>query len=226
MKQIRTLWTLVAGAAMLVACSAASETTEDANHETAQSESALQDEATAASTTACPSKAPKQGATCTTAGAECSWGTDPRFGCRTTAACTGGTWNVTIPSCTEPAPACPAKAPSAPDGLHEACTAKQAGLSCVYAGDVTYTYTCGTNNGGLFFDNDAGAAELLWWNHELDTGCPSTMPNTGTACSTTRNLDCNYNVCVTDQYDSTVHGTNVSCTNGTWQWSDYVCFGG
>src|SRR5437867_1279197 len=61
----------------------------------------------------CPATPPVSGSPCTPppppdAGvfsghvADCSWGDDPRPTCRTTALCTDGNWQITVPKCSTP----------------------------------------------------------------------------------------------------------------------------
>ena len=151
----------------------------------------------------CPATVPANGSSCTRLGAQCSWGTDPRWGCRTKAQCTGTgrTWQVDVPNCTSPGPSCPTTAPTTTN-----CIVAQAGLTCVYGG---IAYTCADCSGHLC------VVQSTWHQTTLASGCPDGVPNWGAACTGTGT--CDYNRCANSYTDPNAFGSGVICTQDVWQ---------
>jgi hypothetical protein len=164
----------------------------------------------------CPPSAPSNGSECSSKGLECSWGTDPRFGCRTAALCEKdeGTlvWEVSTADCPEPPPTCPKRAPNpVGDSCLERtqCSEKELGATCVYD-DVAYT--CAPCSGNLC------CAESFWSVTDLAEGCPDAVPDFGDTCGTPK-LYCDYNICADSQQDDFwAYGTGVRCDQGQWQY--------
>jgi hypothetical protein len=164
----------------------------------------------------CPRSAPSNGSECSSKGLECSWGTDPRFGCRTQAFCEKDegrlVWEVNTSSCPEPPPTCPKHAPD-PTGHscleRTKCSEKELGATCVYD-DVAYT--CAPCSGNLC------CADAFWAVTDLNEGCPDAVPNYGEACGTPK-LYCDYNSCADSQQDDFwAYGIGVRCDDGQWQY--------
>ncbi len=158
----------------------------------------------------CPQAPPSQGSDCPEAGLACSWGSDPRFGCRTQATCEGEgqalVWQVSTASCPSPPPTCPTATVASASGANE-CSLL--GITCVY-GDVAAT--CTPCSGTLCFPNNS------WSYTSLAAGCPEAVPNLGAECGTPR-LFCNYNVCADDQNppDAWAYGIAVRCDGTHWK---------
>lgn len=170
----------------------------------------------------CPDSAPDDGTACPENGLTCSWGTDPRFGCRTQAICendgNGLLWEIGTASCPEPPPVCPKKAPNPTSDagvFHQTkCTKKELGLTCVYD---EVAYTC-TRCSGTLCQSDP-----TWSVTDLAAHCPTDVPNLGAAC-TKEGLDCDYNECADSQfYDLWAYGVGMRCTTGTWQGAAAPC---
>jgi hypothetical protein len=165
--------------------------------------------------TSCPKTPPANGSSCSTAGLECSWGTDSRFGCRVGGTCGDSlAWDIWKYACPEPAPSCPTLLPSS----SSACDLAQVGSTCVYtSGEKTTAYTCANCDGTLCM------ADNIWYVTDLATGCPDDVPNWGAACSSA-GLTCNYDWCAGEfqctgnscSYVPWVVGTEVVCDNGAW----------
>jgi hypothetical protein len=165
--------------------------------------------------TGCPTDAPANGSSCTTASLECSWGTDPRFGCRTGGTCSSALkWEIWEYACPEPAPKCPATAPTS----GSKCSLAREGITCVYSSSAgTTAYTCDNCDGNLC------EADNLWYATDLASGCPDAVPNWGASCSSP-GLTCNYDWCAGElvcgvdgcQYTPWVDGTQVVCQDGAW----------
>jgi hypothetical protein len=188
----------------------------------------------------CPASPPAQYSSCaSSAEYACSWGTDPRFDCRTIAFCgipedpdggpdggfTGPVWVVQNLGCPTPPPDCPSAPPPYPDagGLVDLppCEAAQAGLECTYGGDA---YTCAPCPGPtLCLRGSDGGIPYHWYRTTLASGCPKgdpggTLPNWGAACSDP-GLLCDYNPCASTEDGAApwASGVGLSCqSDGTW----------
>ena len=167
----------------------------------------------------CPSAPPVTGAQCTApwtssggvqgASAHCSWGDDPRPACRTAALCqTDGTWLVTAPTaaaCSEPAlsSACPSTPPSS------GTTCTDATVACWYEDGTR----CGCSGckGGSGYPVCQIVSPPEWSCATPGSGCPTTMPQAGSPCSTpdaSCGPDCNL---------------VITCKDGVWQWRAGSC---
>jgi hypothetical protein len=162
----------------------------------------------------CPAIAPTTGSECSEAGLICSWGEDPRFGCRTIQSCIGGQWASVGDSCPSREPFCP-RAPPAPAGAGVApCGEADLGITCVYGGQA---YTCAPCEGYLCRNAS------FWQTTALTSVCPATLPNFGEPCDAPDGTVCNYNQCA--KSESAVYGASLSCASGSWtQSSNIVCF--
>jgi hypothetical protein len=162
----------------------------------------------------CPTSAPRPGSTCTGANLVCSYGNDPRFGCRDILTCNSGKWDSVGDACSKKEPSCPARAPAERDGGLDTCTRAELGLSCVYHHEV---YTCAPCEGNLCRAVDS------WQTQTLATACPATVPNFGEKCTAAAGTHCNYNACASDGADNL--GAAVTCTSGFWaQSTGTICF--
>jgi hypothetical protein len=169
----------------------------------------------------CPSSPPTNGASCSSKGLACSWGTDPRFGCRPQALCVEDegklVWEAATASCPPP-PSCPKSAPrTTGNGClgQTKCSEAELGATCVYD-DVAFT--CAPCSGNLCCD------ENTWSVTDLANGCPNAVPNFGDTCTTSK-LYCNYNSCADDQQNDTwAYGVGERCEKGEWQpYTDGAC---
>ena len=164
----------------------------------------------------CPASAPQTGVSCATQGLQCTWGTDPRFGCRTESVCTTAGWQTTTPSCSQPPPSCPRTEP-VPNT--QQCSNASEGLTCMYGHQA---FTCADYNGDLFVIKN-GQPEKIWWSGGPQAStCPTSVPNLGSSC-TVEGETCNYGGCFHDPANPTVHGAKVTCTNGRWQEGNLIC---
>ncbi|MGD0526465.1 MAG: hypothetical protein ABSE49_15040 [Polyangiaceae bacterium] len=162
----------------------------------------------------CPSSLPKNGSSCSDDDLLCSWGTDPRFGCREEARCNSGKWENLTYSCPSREPSCPRSAPQPPDGGQNTCTTAQLGLTCAY-GDTAYT--CAPCDGTLC------TVDNVWFTATLAKGCPDQVPNFGQSCSSPGTY-CNYNICADDQMVDWVFGASMECEGGVWTaYADAIC---
>jgi len=153
----------------------------------------------------CPTVAPRPGSNCTDANLLCSYGEDPRFGCRDVLACNSGKWASVGDACSKNEPSCPRSAPQGPDAGVDTCSAADLGLSCVYDHEA---YTCAPCEGNLCF------VANHWQTQTLPKACPDTVPNFGEACAVAAGTRCNYNPCANDGSDN--YGAAVTCTSGFW----------
>lgn len=167
----------------------------------------------------CPTSQPPSGGACTV-GVECTWGCDPRFGCRDEAVCTGSaTWRLGEYSypCPTLAAECPTVPPPSQVGAPwtelAPCTRAELGLTCVLGGNA---YTCTACTGTLC----PGPLAYRWYVTKLADGCPSFVPNMGTACGSP-DLICDYNGCNDDSVvpDKApwAFGVRMECRGGAWQ---------
>jgi hypothetical protein len=151
----------------------------------------------------CPASAPRPDSACGTASLLCSYGSDPRFGCRDVLSCNSGKWASVGDTCSKVVPTCPRAALRSDGGL-DACTGAELGLTCVYADEA---YTCAPCEGNLC------RAESYWQTQSLPTACPASVPNFGQAC-TSPGARCNYNTCAND--GAANYGAAMTCTTGFW----------
>lgn len=191
---------LVAAASTLAACSSAPR---QGWGEPATSESTVAPLTTPKSP--CPSSAPRAGTACSDASLLCSWGEDPRFGCRTVESCNAGKWKSVGDSCSAKEPACPQTRPEPADGGVDTCTSADLGLTCVYDHEA---YTCAPCEGNLCF------AANHWQTQPLSTACPATEPNFGEPCAVASGTECNYNTCANDGSEN--FGAAMTCKGGFW----------
>jgi hypothetical protein len=162
----------------------------------------------------CPAVAPKAGSECSEAGLICSWGEDPRFGCRTIQSCISGQWASVGDSCSSREPLCPRASPASATAGPAPCGEADLGITCVYGEQA---YTCAPCEGYLCRN------ESFWQTTVLTSVCPTTLPNFGEPCGAPSGTVCNYNQCA--KSESAVYGASLSCTSGAWTQSpDIVCF--
>ncbi len=153
----------------------------------------------------CPSARPPNGTACAQEDLLCSWGSDPRFGCREEARCESGAWVNLTDACPPLPRKCPANAPRLPDGGTTECLGL--GITCAYGDEA---YTCATCKGGLCI-----AGPPQWQTSTLAAGCPDIVPNFGDACSVSGTY-CNYNICAGDFHEKWVFGAAMECEKGLW----------
>jgi hypothetical protein len=162
----------------------------------------------------CPSMCPAAASACTTNGARCEYGDDPRGPtCRATAICRNGVWSTIGPS----VPVCPALTPAADcpsssaTATGQTCGAERSWCPLPSEGSACVCTTCTWNGGALFEPCPTGtprwqcAAPLTF----LDARCPAVLPTLGTTCTT--NVSCRY-VCGP--------GGLRSCQGGVWIGAD------
>jgi len=126
--------------------------------------------------------------------AACSWGDDPRPGCRVRADCRDGTWHVLLPRCPPHAGnACPPQpaAGSACPQPEEICTAGNEQCSCRPAAP--------------------GSGAATWFCHRARSpeSCPLPHPDLGTPCAA-EGAECSYG----DPADGTA--AVRLCRDGRW----------
>ena len=162
----------------------------------------------------CPALAPNAGSECSEAGVICSWGEDPRFGCRTIESCISGQWASVGDSCSSREPLCSRSAPASADAAPAPCGEADLGITCVYGEQA---YTCAPCEGYLCRNAS------FWQTTALTSECPGTLPNFGEPCGAPSGTICNYNQCA--KSESAVYGAALSCISGAWtQSSNIVCF--
>jgi len=168
----------------------------------------------------CPASPPGDGSPCTPPpastspgisadSAHCSWGSDPRAACRTTALCTDKKiWSVTKP--TSPGcstPPLPSACPAAPATVGSTCSDKT--LSCWYASGTNCW--CSDCKGGTEYPICQTIDPPQWACHAPPSGCPTKLPQAGSACSTP-GLDCGPDC-----------NLSVVCESGRWVWKQGNC---
>jgi hypothetical protein len=149
-------------------------------------------------TTACPESPPDTGVACEP-GLTCTYGSDPRLGCRDQYSCVEeGRWLVASPDCVE---------------WNECLDTDRydplpsIGASCPKLDEVCYTYSGIICSCGPCAD---GCADELSWNCEQKNApCPHFPPNIGQPC--TGDVQCGYVPC-----PSSFH-VEMACDDGTWQ---------
>jgi hypothetical protein len=163
----------------------------------------------------CPASPPTAGTPCTppestTFGdrAHCSWGDDPRPECRTSARCQDdGIWSVAEPAagCTVPPlpAACPAPAPE------PTTVCSDPSLSCWYSDGERCG--CSACLGGSEYPVCQPIDPPEWACATPAAGCPTTIPQAGSACSTP-GLSCGPSCELV-----------VICEDGSWIWREGDC---
>jgi hypothetical protein len=149
----------------------------------------------------CPSSQPTAGASCPTAGLVCGYGNDPRYTCRPTFACTGGSWQPQMQGPCPPLPGvmCPASRQAAqgqqcaPSGA--ICTYDQ-GLNCLCTDCPPGGPTCRPTPTPQWYCDAPNP----------DPQCPPAPENQGTACSPEGKM-CNYGC---------GNAGDLVCTSGVW----------
>ena len=151
----------------------------------------------------CPSSVPS--GSCSVASSTiCYYGDDSRWFCKTSAKCSQGSWQVTLPlqGCTAaPDPSCPADPASAPAGICSTDGGTKA--TCVYA---TQFCKCGFTGGP-----DPG------WvcSKSLPAECPALRPGDGSPCTMTSGVWCTYGV--------SCAGNDMQCIEGKWVTLQLAC---
>ncbi len=151
----------------------------------------------------CPSSVPS-GSCSVAASTICYYGDDTRWFCKTSAKCSQGTWQVTLPltGCTAtPDPSCPADPASPPVGICSTDGGIRA--TCVYA---TEYCTCGFTGGP-----DPG------WvcSKNLPAECPALPPGDGSPCTMTSGVWCTYG--------PSCSGRDMQCVGGKWVTLHLAC---
>jgi hypothetical protein len=160
----------------------------------------------------CPAHLPPVGTSCSQAGLECEYGTNPVQSCDFVATCTQSIWQIQSPSTSancsiSPAPTCPSSFSSVPQGSH--CGSLY-GLICNYPQG-----RCECTVSGGLVPLDASAV-ATWQCQDPSVGCPIPRAPLGSAC-TQPNLNCDYGACFIQG------GSAETCTNGVWKQSFVAC---
>lgn len=176
--------------------------------------------------TVCPETPPRQGDSCSPSvspsvniDAECSWGSDLRPDCRTTATCFSGKWFVSVPSgqtCSEPAlPAgCPATPPTngsacaPPCGPDASWCANPNPIDCWYGLQLCRCTNFLPIGAGMNLDPPQWICPSV-----TAAGCPSVAPNAGTACSLATGT-----FCTGTASWGCLGIPQITCESGTWEW--------
>lgn len=150
----------------------------------------------------CGTSPPADGASCTREGLVCEYGDDPRRACRTTATCTGGSFDVAAGGCPPP-----------PEDTCPATREAAAGQPCAVIGAFcTYgELSCGCTDCPRGAPVCGGSDPA--WDCDVpnaDPACPDAMPSQGGACSP------NGQRCV---YQCGAGGART-CMDGVWYASD------
>jgi hypothetical protein len=159
--------------------------------------------------TDCPATPVANRDPCTTPGQWCSWGDDPRYGCRVHAECGNNLrWDRTPPAGDEPCPPTVPTCPTTQMEFNQNCTGADLGLTCVF---MDTAYTCTKCDGTLCFQQNQ------WNSTPLDAKCPDPLPNLGDACAD-EGLQCDYNSCADDQamHEEWASGVPLTCLDGYW----------
>ena len=151
----------------------------------------------------CPSSVPS--GSCSVASSTiCYYGDDSRWFCKTSAKCSQGTWQVTLPlqGCTAtPDPSCPADPASPPAGICSTDGGTKA--TCVYS---TQFCKCGFT----------GGPEPGWvCSKNLPAECPALRPGDGSSCAMTSGVMCTYGV--------SCAGNDMQCVEGKWVTLQLAC---
>ncbi|HEY1534302.1 MAG TPA: Hint domain-containing protein [Polyangiaceae bacterium] len=170
----------------------------------------------------CPVAPPVNGAPCKEPytsteldASQCSYGDDPRPGCRTNAICDTGAWAVSTPKQFDDGsgaqdcatPPLPAACPMPPPSQTSACS--DATLSCWY--DEGTRCWCSSCKLGTQFPVCQTVDPPQWYCATPAAGCPALMPQAGTPCSTP-GASCGP--------DCTLL---ITCTDSVWHWERGNC---
>jgi hypothetical protein len=159
-----------------------------------------------ASPSGCPCAAPSAGASCAASGAVCTYGDSVVAECRTKYTCTSGAWTETKGQCSQPPSDCPSTEPQ--DSA--SCDVDAGQVDCSYPNGAICTCSQCPPLGGACFPMPA-----KWYCFApTGAGCPTTIPNAGTACSMGGQA-CNY--------PSQACGVTATCTSGAWMWTMDPC---
>lgn len=139
---------------------------------------------------------PTNSGPCSNDGLACSYGDDPRSGCRWRYRCESGHWQTfdqpDVGVCDTLAAGCPTSPPSG--------TCAVLGDSCVYPSD------------GVFCGCATGEPTPEWKCGDVPSApCPTLLPNEGDLCSSSST--CDYGCNVDGQ------GVQASCDEGVWVWN-------
>jgi hypothetical protein len=168
------------------------------------------------SSSACPNQPPPSGSSCSSGGsstgfaiADCSWGDDPRPGCRVGAACSNGAWSVTQPpaDCAATVPL-PAACPQTPPAAAAGCTDPT--LACWY-GDGTIC-NCSACQGGTEYPICRTIDPPQWACKTPDAACPNPLPQAGAKCDAPDTLSCGPSC-----------ELPIRCQDGAWQYGREMC---
>jgi hypothetical protein len=165
---------------------------------------------------ACPAQAPANGASCSSPGITCEYGSDPNASCNTRASCPGTTWVVTkagsgaaCPTSSAGQGGCPT---SYPGGTAGTCSPRNA--DCAYPqGRCDCTVLLG---GPVHVNPDGGMPDPEWVCEQPGQGCTEPRPLLGSACST-EGETCDYGSCTLPG------GVAEICTNGAWTETEIPC---
>ncbi len=162
----------------------------------------------------CPAVEPAQGLSCVGT-IDCAYSDSVRPDCRDRWSCRSGQWAVATPPCPQAPPGyCPSGQPS-PSTSCTPMTDPSARAECEYPGNIFCQCVC-PNSGA----NAGCAATEQWvcWAPPAIAGCPSVVPNLGTAC-TVQGTQCTYGD------PCNVGGVAVYCQAGIWQVGQVTCSG-
>jgi hypothetical protein len=165
---------------------------------------------------ACPERVPAPGSSCKAsdtgssfASAQCSWGDDRRPQCRTTARCTDGSWSVMQPpaACTDTVPL-PAACPATPGAAKGSCDDPT--LACWY--DDSTICRCMPCVGGSEYPICQPIDPPEWFCKQSDSACPNPMPQAGSSCDKSSELNCGPSC-----------ELPIRCRDGVWQYEQEAC---
>jgi hypothetical protein len=216
----------VMAVSLLGACRASTSAAPDGRADGISVEASAPEVGSDAATTACPSEAagtqhaapcpstcPAAASACTTNGARCEYGDDPRGPtCRATAWCSNGVWSTTAPTvstCEALTPATDCPSSSASPG--QACAVEHSWCALPAAGTACLCTSCTWNGGVLLGACPAGTPrwQCVARPAGLDAHCPAVPPTLGTTCTT--DVSCRY-LCGP--------GGLRSCQSGVWLGAD------
>jgi hypothetical protein len=165
-------------------------------------------------TTTCPPSMPATGASCTSPGLTCEYGSDQDLSCDTYSKCNSdGTW---LGSSSMVPQGCPTQQPGA-DGCPAAYAAVPVGNACSPSG-----LECGYSEGRCACTPQVsgpakvGGASPTWVCEAPAAGCPEPRPRLGTSCAMD-NQFCDYGSCTLP------NGNALSCENGLWAVTPSAC---
>jgi hypothetical protein len=162
---------------------------------------------------ACPSVAPNAKTSCSAAGLQCEYGSDPDLSCDDLATCSGGSWQsaggTAVQTC--PTPAATGSCPATYAAAEGAGSCSTSGTACGYPQGRC---DCAVATGG---PPTVGTKPTHWLCDDPGTAsCPTPRPRVGATC-TQSGLTCNYGAC------SIPDGVGLACTGGLWQVSPVAC---